>query len=262
MTRVAVVTGAARGIGAGVVRQLAVDGWAIVAVDAADGALLAGYRLATKEQFEASVAAVPDPDLVIPVVADCRSLAAVRDAIDVAIARFGGLDAAVATAGIIAGGAPGWETDDETYEALMDVNVGAVRQLARAAVPALLARPAPRNGRFVAVASVAGHRGLRSLAVYCAAKHACVGFVRGLAADLRGTGVTANVVSPGSTDTSMLERTAELYDLDGTHHFAAHSLVDRLLAAEEVAAAVAWLCSRESSALHGSVISADGGMTT
>jgi len=262
MTKAAVVTGAARGIGSCVVRRLAAGGWAVVAVDVADGTLLAGYPLATKEQFEASVAAVPDRDLVVPLVADCRSRAAVQEAVDVAVARFGGLDAAVATAGVIAGGHPAWETDDETYQVLMDVNVDAVRQLARAAVPALLARPDPRHGRFVAVASAAGHRGLRSLAAYCAAKHACVGFVRGLAADLRGTGVTANVVSPGSTDTRMLERTAELYGLDGTHHFAAHSLVDRLLAAEEVAETIAWLCSEESSALHGSVINADGGMTT
>ena len=112
------------------------------------------------------------------------------------------------------------------------------------------------------MASAAGHRGLPGLGAYCAAKHACVGFVRGLAADLRGTGITANVVSPGSTETVMLSRTAELYKLDGLDDFARQALLERLLSPDEIAAAVAWLCSPESSALTGSVVSADGGLTT
>jgi SDR family mycofactocin-dependent oxidoreductase len=168
----------------------------------------------------------------------------------------------VAAAGLIAGGEPVWRMDDAHWEALFEVNVGAVRQLARVAIPAMMRHPAPRHGRFVAVASAAGHRGLRGLAAYCAAKHACVGFVRGLAADLAGTGVTANVVSPGSTETVMLGRTAELYQMEGPHLFAAQALLERLLTPDEIAAAVEWLCSPESSALTGSVLSADGGLTT
>ena len=76
------------------------------------------------------------------------------------------------------------------------------------------------------------------------------------------TGITANVVSPGSTETVMLGRTAELYQMEGPHLFGAQALLERLLTPDEIAAAVEWLCSPESSALTGSVLSADGGLTT
>ena len=85
--------------------------------------------------------------------------------------------------------------------------------LARVAVPALLRRPAPRTGRFLAVASAAATRGLPMLAAYCAAKAGVAGLVRALAVELRGTGVTANAVSPGSTDTPVLAESAGLYGL-------------------------------------------------
>ncbi|KWX10741.1 oxidoreductase, partial [Carbonactinospora thermoautotrophica] len=172
-----------------------------------------------------------------------------------------GLDAAVAAAAVIAGGTPLWETPEKTWDVLHDVDVRGVYHLACAAVPAMLARPAPRSGRFVAVASVAAHRGLFGLAAYGAAKHAVVGLVRGLAADLRGTGVTAVAVSPGSTRTSMLDATARLYGLDSTEHFTSRQLHDRLLEPEEIARAIAWLCSPNAGAVAGSVLRADGGFT-
>jgi SDR family mycofactocin-dependent oxidoreductase len=262
MKRVAVVTGAARGIGAAVVRRLAWDDWAVVAIDIASGDATYGYPFATKEDLEETIASCPDQDAVLAVPVDASDHDALTGAVGQAVERFGGVDAAVAGAGLIAGGEPVWRMNDAHWDALFHVNVGAVRQLARVVVPAMLRHPPPRHGRFVAIASAAGHRGLPGLAAYCATKHACVGFVRGLAADLRGTGITANVVSPGSTETVMLGRTAELYDMEGTHGFAAQALLDRLLTPDEIAAAVEWLCSPDSSALTGSVVSADGGLTT
>jgi SDR family mycofactocin-dependent oxidoreductase len=262
MTSAAIVTGAARGIGAAIVRKLAWSGWAVVALDIADSDASYGYPFASKEDLAETLASFPDTDRVLSVVADARDPDAVSAAVALAVEKFGDLQAAVAAAGLIAGGEPVWRTDDAHWSALFDINVGAVRQLARASIPVMLRHPSPRHGRFIAVASAAGHRGLPGLGAYCAAKHACVGFVRGLAADLRGTGITANVVSPGSTETVMLSRTAELYKLDGLDDFARQALVERLLSPDEIAAAVAWLCSLESSALTGSVVSADGGLTT
>ena len=104
---------------------------------------------------------------------------------------------------------------------MLDIDLGGVLNLARVAVPALLRRPEPRHGRFIAVASAAATRGLPMLAAYCAAKAGVAGFVRALATELRGTGVTANAVSPGSTATVILDESARLYGLPSAEAFAA-----------------------------------------
>jgi SDR family mycofactocin-dependent oxidoreductase len=258
--RVAVVTGAARGIGAAVVHRLAAADWRVVAIDLDAGPEpdpVLGYRLGTRAELDAVAAA--HPGAVLPVVADVRDQAALHAAVARARDHFGGLDAAVAAAAVMAGGTPLWETDDVEWDALYQVGLRGVLHLARAAVPALLDRGEPRSGRFVALASAAAHHGLWRLAPYCAVKHGVLGLVRGLAADLRGTGVTATAVSPGSTDTALLAATAALYGLDSPAEFAGHQLVDRLLDPDEVAAAVCWLCSAEAGAVTGSAVRADGG---
>ena len=121
---------------------------------------------------------------------------------------LGGLDAAVAAAGVIAGGVPAWQLPLEQQHAVLDINLGGVLTLARVAVPAMLRRPEPRHGRFLAVASAAATRGMPLLAAYGAAKAGVTGFVRALAVELGGTGVTANAVSPGSTATRILDESA------------------------------------------------------
>ncbi|MEU6642488.1 mycofactocin-coupled SDR family oxidoreductase [Saccharomonospora sp. NPDC046836] len=253
----AIVTGAARGIGAAVVRRLAGSGWRVVAVDVCADDPRVQYALASREQLAALAA--EHPDSVVDVVADVQDLAALRDAVAVAENRFGGLDAAVAGAALMAGGQPLWETSDKEWDALFSVGVVGVANLARAAIPALLRRPEPRHGRFVALASSAAHHGLWHLAGYNAAKHAVVGLIKGLAADLRGTGICASAVSPGSTRTDLLAATAQLYELPDVAAFARHQLVERLLEPDEIAAVVCFLCSPESSAITGSVVQADGG---
>lgn len=259
MNRVAIVTGAARGIGAEVVRQLAADGWRVVAVDICADIPAAGYLLGTRAQLRELAAAFPDS--VRDVVADVRDADHMRQAVELAETEFGGLDAAVAAAAVMAGGQPLWESTDAELDILFDVGVRGVSNLARAAIPALLRRPHPRSGRFVALASSAAHRGLYHLAGYNAAKHAVVGLIRGLATDLRGTGINATAVSPGSTRTDMLTATAAYYDLADPEEFSAHQLIDRLLEPAEVAAAVCWLCGEKASAITGTVVHADGGFT-
>ncbi len=255
----AVVTGAARGIGAAVVHRLAAEGWRVVAVDGCADDPRLSYPLGTRAELDAVAAA--HPGVVLPVVADVRDEPALAAAVALAVGEFGGLDAAVAAAAVMAGGRPIWETTDDEWDVLYEAGLRGVLHLARTSVPALLARPEPRTGRFVALASAAAHHGLWHLAAYNAVKHGVLGLVRGLAADLRGTGVTATAVSPGSTDTAMLAATAQLYGLASPADFGAQQLVERLLAPEEVAAAVCWLCRAESGAVTGSVLHADGGFT-
>jgi NAD(P)-dependent dehydrogenase (short-subunit alcohol dehydrogenase family) len=117
------------------------------------------------------------------------------------------------------------------------------------------------KGRFVAIASAAALRAMPQLAAYSAAKAAVVGYVRALAADLAGTGVLANVVCPGSTRGAMLAASADVYDLAHQDEFAGHQLLRRVLEPGEVADAVAWLCGPGGSAVTGSVLPVDGGLT-
>jgi SDR family mycofactocin-dependent oxidoreductase len=262
MTRVALVTGAARGIGAATVRALTAQGWSVLAVDrcADDPAL--PYPLGSRDELDEVVAkaSATGPGTALAHVADVRDEPALAAAVAAAGTRWGGLDAAVAVAGVIAGGVPLWEVPADEQRAVLDTDLGGVINLARAAIPALLRRPAPRSGRFLAVASAAATRGLPMLAAYCAAKAGVAGLIRALAAELGETGVTANAVSPGSTDTAILAESARLYGLPGPSSFAAQQPVRRLLAPDEVAAALAWLASEASGGITGAVIPVDGGL--
>ena len=124
---------------------------------------------------------------------------------------------------------------------MLEIDLGSVIVAARTGIPALLRRPEPRAGRFLAVASAAATRGLPMLAAYCAAKAGVAGLVRALAAELRGTGVTANAVSPGSTATATLDESARLYALESAEAFSAQQPLDRLIRPEEVAEMLVWL---------------------
>ncbi len=256
--KVAVVTGAGRGIGRATAERLDADGWALVLVDrcADDPALT--YPLATRNELDAVAASCR---AAVVVVADVRDQAGLDGAVATAVTVFGGLDAAVAVAGGIGGGEDAWHTGDELWATMLGINLEGVWRLARAAVPALLDRPAPRQGRFVAVSSAGGTLGLPLLAAYSAAKHGVVGLIRSLAAELGAHGVTANAVAPGSTTTRMLEASAEVYALSGTEGFAEHHLLGRLVRPEEVAALICWLCSPDSAAITGAVLPVDAGMT-
>ncbi len=236
--RVALVTGAARGIGAATVKRLKADGFDVIEIDRADDDPRLPYAMGRGE---------PGID---------------EDALRARIERAGGeLDVIVAAAGVIAGGVPAWELDAEQQAAVLEVNLGGVLTAARVGVPALLKRPEPREGRFIAVASTAATRGLPMLAAYCAAKAGVVGFVRALAVELGGTGVTANTVSPGSTRTAILDESARLYDLESAEAFAAQQPLGRLIEPEEVAAVIAFLASPQSRAVTGADYAVDGGLS-
>jgi SDR family mycofactocin-dependent oxidoreductase len=256
--RVALVTGAARGIGAATVAALAADGWRVVAVDrcADDPAL--PYPLGTRSELDLVVAAAGAG--VIAAQADTRDPDALAAAVGQAEQRWGGLDVAIAAAGVIAGGVPAWQVPAEQERAVLDIDLGGVLTLARVAVPALLRRPEPRRGRFLAVASAAAARGLPMLAAYCAAKAGVAGFVRALGVELGGTGVTANAVSPGSTATPILDESARLYGLPDAQSFAAQQPHGRLLRPAEVAAVLAFLAGDGASGMTGAVVPVDGGL--
>ena len=262
--RVSIVVGAGRGIGAATAARLAAAGDAVVLVDRAGDDPRLPYALASAADLEAAVAAAravaPDPAAVRGAVADATDGEALAAVVAHTEQTHGGVDAVVVTAGVIAGGVPLWEMPDDALRAVVEGNLDTVVGAARAGIPALLRRDVPRAGRFVAVASTASTRGLPMLAAYCAAKAGVSGLVRALAAELRGTGVTANAVSPGSTDTAMLAESARLYGLQSAGVFAAQQPIERLIDADEVAAVIAWLAGPDSGAVTGADHAVDGGL--
>jgi SDR family mycofactocin-dependent oxidoreductase len=261
--RVAIVTGAGRGIGAATVAALAAAGWRVVAVDRGADDPRLPYGLASAAELDAVAAsanAAAGEERVRGELADAADAAAMAAAVGRA-EEWGGVEAIVANAGVIAGGAPAWELSQEEEDAVVEVCLRGVMVAARVGIPALLRRPSPRRGRFVATASTASLRGLPGLAAYCAAKAGVCGFVAALGADLRGTGVTANAVAPGSTDTPILTESARLYGLGSAADFAAQQPIERLIEPTEVASLIEWLLGPGGAAVTGATLPVDGGLS-
>lgn len=259
MTAVAVVTGAARGIGAAVARALAEDGWSLALGDLCDDDPASAYRLGTWKELQATAGTCRSAGVQVTALrCDVRRSEDVG-ALVAAGAALGPVRAGVPVAGALCASGPAWELSDAGLAAELAVNLGGVVSVARAVVPHLLQHG--QHGRFVAVVSAAGERGLPLLAGYVAAKHAALGYVRSLAADLAPSGVTANAVLPGSTATPLLEATAAVYGLSSGQDLARHARLGRLLAPEEVAAAVAWLVSSAASGVTGTALPVDAGFT-
>lgn len=260
---VAVVTGAARGIGAACAARLAARGFTVALIDlplespGRRGEIPGPYRPAHGQDLDEAAAACNGRGHAHA--ADVRDPEALAKVVETVVAHHGSIDVVVAAAGAVAGGAPLWETDDEVWHSMIDVNLTGVFNIARATIPSMLTTPAPRNGRFVAVASAAAHHGLPQLAAYSAAKHGVGGLVKALSAELADSGVTANAVCPGSTATGMLDASAAIYGIDNRETFAGQARIGRLIDPDEIAATIEWLCIDAPSSLTGSLIDVDGG---
>jgi acetoacetyl-CoA reductase/3-oxoacyl-[acyl-carrier protein] reductase len=238
-TRVALVTGASRGLGAGIAAALAGAGLRVAV----------GYR--EREDAAQDVAAsLPDARAVRLDLADAASVAA---AFAHVTDELGAPDVLVNNAGM-AQEKPFLELTDDDWERMLSVNLlGAVR-CARQALPAMLERG---FGRVVNVSSIGGQWGGVNQLHYAASKAALINFTRSLARLYSGGGVTANALAPGLVATEM---SAPELDTDAGRAKVAGIPAGRLGTVAEVGAAVAWLCSDEAGYVTGQTLNLNGGM--
>jgi NAD(P)-dependent dehydrogenase (short-subunit alcohol dehydrogenase family) len=185
---------------------------------------------------------------------------------EAAVARYfaalGPVDVLVNNAGISAG-APLAKTSLEQWRTQLDVNATGAFLCTRAVLPGMRERG---SGRIVTVASTASHVGYRYTAGYTASKHAAVGLMRATAAEVAGTGVTANAVCPAFVRTDMtaasvarIQEKTGRDEADAEAALAAASPLGRLLEPGEVAFAVAFFAAPEAAAINGQTLVLDGG---
>ena len=244
--KVALVTGAASGIGRASAFALAREGAALCvsdinekgAAETAQGILEAGGRAITLR-------------------CDVTDQVAVKTMVEATVAEYGQLDAAVNNAGV-----SGYffqrlhEADDEMFERVLDVNLRGVWHCMKAELNLMLQQG---SGSIVNIASVAGLIGAPKAADYTASKHAVIGITKSAALDYARSGIRVNAICPAYTDTAMVQGAVAGNPIMASIMTRAIPM-GRLGKAEEIAEAVLWLCSDASSFVTGHSLVLDGGL--
>lgn len=238
--QVAIVTGAARGIGLGIAARLAQDGCRLVLWDR------------DLRPFEAGAAGFTPAAMHTVDVADAGS---VERALQATLADVGGADILINNAGINGPVVPVWQYPLDDWGRVLAVNLTGVFHCCRAVVPHM--REAG-YGRIVNVASIAGKEGNPGISAYSAAKAGVIAFTKSLAKELADSGVLVNCIAPVITETELFrEMTPE--------HIAAMKAkipMGRFLKIDEIAAMVAWIASPECSFTTGATFDLSGGRAT
>jgi 2-hydroxycyclohexanecarboxyl-CoA dehydrogenase len=246
--RVSFVTGGARGIGAAIAEGLAEDGLAVVI---ADMRLLEAKHTADSINDNGGKAFAVEVDVTDP--------ASIEGGLRAARESFGGIDVLVNNAG--------WDelkpflaTDEAFWERVLDVNFKGALRLTQALLPDMVER---RWGRIINIGSDAGRVGSSLESVYSGAKGGIIAFTKTVAREVASSGVTANVVCPGPTDTPFLQETvAKHEDADGVIASMVKGVPMRRLALpKEVAAAVRFFADESAGYITGQTLSVSGGLT-
>ena len=235
---IAVVTGASKGIGRAIARRLSADGLVVWAL-ARDAAALRELASASPRVMTAQVD-ITDAAAVESFFAD---RAAAGDSIDVLVNNAA-----------LQGGAPITEQSLGSWRRFLDTNVTGAWLMIKHARPLMRA-----GGSIVNIGSVASLTGFADRAAYCASKHALAGMTRALAAEFAAAGIRVNLLCLGTIDTPGLRRLAAVAP-GGIEAYENRQLMGRLGAAEEAAAACAFLASDESGFMTGSIMTVDGGL--
>ncbi|MET8136549.1 SDR family oxidoreductase [Streptomyces sp. NPDC005251] len=269
--KVALVTGAARGIGRACALAYARAGADLLLTDIGDDLAGVPYPLGTASQlaYTARMCREEGGGAVSTAMADVRDLEAVRAVVEGALDRFGRIDVLLNNAGIAApSGKTVQDITPDEWDLMLDVDVSGAWRMIRAVGAAMTSQ---RAGSVINVASTAGLVGYRHFAGYVTAKHALVGLTKAAALDLAPFGVRVNALCPGSVrdddaaEGRMLTEIARSLEVPVEEHeetFVAAQPMNRLIEPEDVAGAAVWLGSDDSRQVTGSTVTVDGGFTS
>lgn len=245
MPKVAIVTGAARGIGRAIAERLLRDGCTVVVAD-----MNLDAAQATCEQLAQSIGGT-----ALATYVDVTDSATVRQMVADVLDRAGQIDILVNNAGIIGPEGPVVDCPEDGWARVLAVNLTGTFLCSQAVLPSMLARG---EGRIVNIASIAGKEGNPTLAAYSTSKAGVIGFTKALAKDMATKNIFVNCVTPALIETELLQQMTE----DARQSLTAKIPMGRLGQAQEVAALVAWLASDECTFSTGAVFDISGGRAT
>jgi len=243
-SKVAVITGAARGIGLAVVHKFLAEGWRVALIDIDEPNLLRTCaQLKPDRGNEDNVLALP---------CDVAEPAQVDAAVAATVARFGRIDALVNNAGV-AVFKPLLETSYEEWSRVIDVNLSGPFICTQACAPVMLEHG---GGAVVNIASISGLRASMLRVAYGTSKAGVVHLTKQQAAELGNLGIRVNAIAPGPVDTAMA-KAVHTADIRADYHDAIP--LNRYGSEEEIAAGVWFLCSDAASYINGQTLAIDGG---
>ena len=252
--KIVVLTGAASGIGSATATLFAKEGAVQVLSDIDEDGLRKTYESLGEAQVRTTIMKV-----------DVRKPEEVKKMIEKTIEMHGRIDVLIVNAGVVRVG-PVEDFPDEDYDLLIDVNLKGTHYTCKFAVPYFKKQ---RSGSIITLASVAAHIGQIAHANYCSTKAGVLGYTRALALDLAPYNVRVNSVSPGATDTPMLQSDVAKQAKDrGVSYeevkkeFEEEGVMGRWAKPEEIATGILYLASEESSYMTGADLRLDGGWTT
>jgi 3-oxoacyl-[acyl-carrier protein] reductase len=238
--RLAIVTGAARGIGYATAQTCLASGAAVALWDIDAAAL------------DKAVASLKQSDRVHAAIVDVTDEASIAAAVDALIRDAGRIDILVNNAGITGGNAPLWQLAPEVWRRVVEVNLVAPYLVCRAVVPHMIAAG---YGRIVNIASIAGKDGNPNASHYSASKAGLIGLTKSLGKELATTGVLVNAIAPAAAKTELFGQMSEAH----IDYMLSKIPMNRFVAVDEIAAMVAWLASEECSFSTGAVFDISGG---
>lgn len=246
--RVAIVTGAASGMGKSIAELYAKEGAKVIVAD---------LNLEGAEQVAAGI--VSNGGVAKALKVNVALVEDINNMIDIAVSEYGTLDILVNNAGIMDGFEPVGDINDERWDLIFDINTKSVMRSIRKALPIFLEKG---KGVIVNTASTGGVSGAHAGATYTASKHAVVGLTKNTAFMYANKGIRCNAIAPGATATNISASMKNINEFGMSRTQLTQAVIPRVGSPEEIAQVALFLASDDSSFVNGAIIAADAGWTS